>query len=294
MRGRLGIILAVSVGCSLMLVAQYNILAQTESDQESPRAMIHRLQLEIEKIQARIAESPSSSETEELKKRIQWNKRIIKEILPGASAKIEGKAKKRTVRVSGLERYMVIAKKNLFTPLGSGDEVKRQEFVVTAIMGKMVLIQPIGEPVSFYVSKGESFGSDAKLIRIAEDSVTIIHEGREIKLKLGDDRAVTQPRSRKSGGSKGRKAPSRMADEERMRDARRDEEMRMREEEEIHRREQEEREHIARKIDDLHRERDEIQHKMMEMKERGLVDLDAHRRVEEIEHNIGDLESELR
>lgn len=293
MRGRLKVIFVIVVGYSLMLVVQYGVLAQAKRDQESPRAMIERLHQEIEDAQAKIAESPSSPEVAKLKQKIQWNKRKIEEILPGVTGQTESKKIKKVPK-SGLERYMIIAENNLFTPLGSGVEVKRQEFALTGILGKAALIQTVGGAASYYVTQGESFGNSAKLTRVGKDSVTIIHEGNKTELRLGED-ISTSGSQRKGGRESGQPGkPIRKDDRKKMEDVRREEEMRMREEEERRRREQEEREHIEGKIHDLHREREEIKRRIVEMEERGHVDHDAYRRVEEIDRIIGELESSLR
>jgi len=97
-----------------------------------------------------------------------------------------------------MERYSAIIKNNLFTPLGSGGEVKRKGFVLTGILGKAAFIQMEGSSDSFYVTEGQSFGNGAKLARIGENSVTIIHEGSRKELKLASGTLISQ-----SGGAKG-------------------------------------------------------------------------------------------
>jgi len=93
MRRSLNVIFTIILICSLILTVQHNILAQTKSDQESPRAMLQRLQQEIEKLQANIAKNPSSSKVGEMKSKIQWNRRKIKEIAPGIKDQTERKIK---------------------------------------------------------------------------------------------------------------------------------------------------------------------------------------------------------
>ncbi len=204
MRRSLNVIFTIILTCSLILTAQHNVLAQTKSDQESPRAMLQRLQQEIEKLKAKIAENPSSSKVGEMKSKIQWNTRKIKEMAPSIKKQTERKIKatdkiknKRT-QISGMERYSAIIKNNLFTPLGSGGEVKRKGFVLAGILGKAAFIQMEGSPDSFYVTEGQSFGNGAKLVRIGENSVTIIHEGSRKELKLASGTFISQP-----GGAKG-------------------------------------------------------------------------------------------
>jgi|GEM_PF-2689925 len=304
MRGSLKIVFAILIVCILMLIARNSIFAQAsnkgdltqaERDQEPPRDMVHRLQREIEDMQAEIEQNPSSPEAGKLEKKIQWSKRKIKEILSSANGQAEGKTKKSEAHALGLERYMVIAQNNLFTPLGFGGESKPQEFAVTGILSsgdkKVALIQRIGGSASYYVAEGESFGNGVELARIGENSVTVIHEGNRTELRLGEG----VPQSHREGGRENqrRMEPYREDDRERMEGARREEERRAREEEE-RRREQEKREHIEREIDELHRIRDEVKQRIMEMEERGDAPDDAYRKVEEIDHKIRDLESSLR
>jgi phage shock protein A len=299
MRGNLNIIFAILMGCSLILaVHQYSTLAQSPSAQKSPRDMIDQLQREIEDMQAKIAENPSSAEAEKLRKTIQWNKRKIKGILPSVAEQAGNKMEKEKASIYGLERYMIIAQKNLFTPLGSGGEAKQQEFAVTGILSsgakKMALIQLIDGSASYYVAEGETFGNGAKLARIGENSVTIIHEGNNTELKLGEGVSGSQSRRGKGGESVQRGKPSPKAERERMEDARRENEENAREIAEKQRRENEERERMEQEIRDLHRTREEVKQKIMEMERSGHVDPDAYRKVEEIDHRIRDLESSLR
>jgi len=204
MRRSLNVIFTIILICSLLLTAQHSILAQTKSDQESPRAMLQRLQQEIEKLKTKIAENPSSSKVGEMESKIQWNIRKIKEIAPGKKKQTErkikatDKIKNGKTQTSGMERYSAIIKNNLFTPLGSGGEVKQKGFVLAGILGKAAFIQMEGSSDSFYVTEGQSFGNGAKLARIGENSVTIIHEGSRKELKLASGTFISQ-----SGGAKG-------------------------------------------------------------------------------------------
>lgn len=204
MRRSLNVIFTIILICSLILAIQHNILAQTKSDQESPRAMLQRLQQENEKLQTKIAKNPSSSKVGEMKSKIQWNMRKIKEIAPGIKKQTErkikttDKIKSKKTQISGMERYSAIIKNNLFTPLGSGGEVKRKGFVLAGILGKAAFIQIEGSSDSFYVTEGQSFGNGAKLVRIGENSVTIIHEGSRKELKLASGTS-----SSRGGGAKG-------------------------------------------------------------------------------------------
>jgi hypothetical protein len=312
MRSSLNAAITTAVVCSLITITHFSILAQTGRKQESPREMVDRLQREIKDMQAKLVQNSSSPEAVELKKKIQWNNRRIKEILPGVAEQDKDDAEKiergpaegsmgtagkeKNAHPLGLERYMVIVQKNLFTSLGSGREVKRQKFAVTGILnsgGKRVaLIQVIGEPMSYYVPEGQSFGNGAKLARVEEDKVTIIHEGNSEELKLGHGIPTSQSRSKASRGSAQRGKSSRKVDQGKKEYARREEEEWTREKKE--RREREEREQIEQKIHNLHQTRDKIKRKIAEMEEKGTVPHDAYEKMDAINHKIRDLESELR
>jgi len=204
MRRSMNVILTVVVTCSLMLTVQHSMLAQVKSKQESPRAMLQRLQQEIEDLQDKIAENSSSSKVGEMKSKIQWNMRKIKEIAPRIGEQTERKIKAKDdikterTQISGVARYRAIIQNNLFMPLGSSGEVRREEFVLIGTMGRSAFIQMEGSDKSFYVAEGQSFGNDAKLVRVGEKSATIIHEGNRKELKLVSVALISQ-----GGGSKG-------------------------------------------------------------------------------------------
>ena len=166
------------------------IPASSESDQESVRDMVQRLQQEIRDMQFRIAENPSLPEASELKMKIQWNERKIRDISPDISMQSRDKMKEPKKPTSGLDRYMVIHQKNLFAPLRFGDKVKQQEYTVTGILSmgkkKTAMITTSGGSGSYYVTEGESFGNGAKVISIRDDSVIIAHDGEEVELKLDE------------------------------------------------------------------------------------------------------------
>ena len=196
------IIVLIIAGCSIILISQQNTLAQAKGDQKSPRAMVQQLQQEIEELQADLAENPSSSKAQKIKSRIQWNIRKIKEINPDNVVKDEPKSKptdnKKSGNPGGKEQYATIIKNNLFTPLGSGGEAKRREYILTGILGNSAFIQLEGSPDSHYVTEGQSFGNGAKLVQVGENSVTIIHEGVRKELWLNEGESAIR-----SGGSKG-------------------------------------------------------------------------------------------
>jgi hypothetical protein len=200
----MNVILTVVVTCSLMLTVQHSILAQVKSKQESPRAMLQRLQQEIEGLEDKIAENPSSSKVGEMKSKIQWNMRKIKEMAPRIGEQTERKIKAKgdieseRTQTSGEDRYRAIIQNNLFMPLGSGGEAKREEFALIGTMGRSALIQMVGSDKSSYVAEGQSFGNDAKLVRVGENSVTIFHEGSKKELELASIAPISQ-----GGGAKG-------------------------------------------------------------------------------------------
>lgn len=185
MRGIISNILIIFTGLGLIFFTQYTgVKAQEGSNQESPRAIIEQLTKEIRDIHAKIAENPSSPEIEKLRAKIKWNERRIKEMSPDALSK--SKTGDSEPRVPGLEYYMIISRNNLFTPLGSVREAKGQEFALTGILGNTALIQIIGESESYYVTEGESFANGARVASIGKDTVTIMHEGNKVNLKLGE------------------------------------------------------------------------------------------------------------
>ena len=169
MRRNMNVILAVVVTCGLMLTVQNSMLAQVKSKQKS-----------------------------------QWDMRKKKEITPrtGDQTKLKIKSKddikSERTKISGVERYRAIIKNNLFMPLGSGDKVKREEFILAGILGSSAFIQMEGSDRSFYVAEGQSFGNDVKLVQVGKSSVTIIHEGNKKELEL-----VSGSLASKGSGAKG-------------------------------------------------------------------------------------------
>jgi predicted RNase H-like nuclease (RuvC/YqgF family) len=288
MRGSIGNVFIIFIGLGLIL--QYSgVSAQKESDQESPRAMVEQLSKEIRDIHARIAENPSSPEVEKLQAKIKWNERRIKEISPDALSK--SKTGDSELRVPDLEYYMIIARNNLFTPLGSVREAKRQEFALTGILGRTALIQAMDESRSYYVAEGESFANGARVTRIGKDTVTIIHEGNEVNLKLGEGVSASGPQGEQDKGSIQQKKTPGMDGQARKKMVSNEEE---RLKQEMKERMQEERGNIKRKIGDLQRERDELKQVVTEMERKGQIDHNAYRRIEEIDRVVRELESNLR
>ena len=167
----------------LLLVIPKESISQDEN--ESPRAMAQRLQREIDLMKDKLLlEDPSPEEAESLKRKIKWNTTKLNQMMPG-KARISGnKEKQKPVEKQGIERYSVISEKNLFFPLGYGHVEKKQEFILTGILGRTALIQVKGSPKSYYIKEGESFSDGATLIRIGNDSVTIVYKNRESTLEL--------------------------------------------------------------------------------------------------------------
>lgn len=295
MRRVLNILLIIS----LILTFQQTILAQDKVDKESPREMVQRLKQEIEKLQADLAENPPSSKAENIKSRIQWNIRKIREISPDIKqpAEFKTKAADKTKggqsQTYGVERYTAIIKNNLFTPLGTVEEVKRQEFVLTGILGKSAFIQLEGSSESYYVSEGQSFSKDAKLASVGENSVTIIHEGTRKELRLNEGAPVVQSDDAKGGGAKGGGKPSKKGYSEGKKTAadRRVEKERVSKEDAVRLKQEAERDNVERQIDDLSRAREEVRRYIIEMEENGKEDPGAYEKLERIEQTIIKLES---
>jgi len=200
------IIALIIAGCSVILIPQQNTLAQAKGGQESPRDMVEQLQQEVKELQASLAKNPSSAKAEKIKSRIQWNIRKIKEINPDKDIKDKPESKtmdsKKSGNASGMERYAAIIKNNLFTPLGSGGEVKRREYILTGTLGNSAFIQLEGSSDSHYVTEGQSFGNGAKLVQVGENSVTIIHEGVRKELSLNEGKPATSSGGTKGGGAR--------------------------------------------------------------------------------------------
>jgi len=290
MRGSISSKLIIFIGFVLILFPQYTgVKAQDKSDQESPRAMVEQLKNESRDIHAKIAENPSSPEIEKLQAKIKWNERRIRELLPDALSK--NKTGDSELRAPDLEYYMIISRNNLFTPLGSVREAKRQEFAVTGILGSTALIQIIGESESYYVAEGESFANGTRVTNIGKNTVTIIHEGNKVNLKLGEglpaggppgkSDKVSTPQNKTPG--KGDQASKKMpgSKEAGLKQG-------------LKEKKQTVKGNIKQKITDLNRERDKLKQVVTEMERKGQIDNDAYRRIKEIDRTVSELESNLR
>lgn len=203
-----------------------------------------------------------------------------------AQPKVQNREKTPT-----LEYYMVIIKNNLFKPLGFGDEIKRQEFVLTGILGSIALIQAVGQPNSYYLTAGETFANGAKLTRIGEDSVTIFHEGNKIELKLGSG-VSDSPEGRKGSGPRTKSSRS----NKQVKGNRGAESKRMaknsgkRQKQEVNERNI----YVNQKLNDLNNQRGEIKKKIMIMEKQGHTDKDAYIAIKEIDYEMQELKSSSR
>ncbi|MBD3181910.1 hypothetical protein GF312_06450 [Candidatus Poribacteria bacterium] len=103
--------------------------------------------------------------------------------------------------VSEIDKYSSIINNNLFMPLGSGDEIKTVEFVLTGIMGNSAFIQIRGSDKSYYVTEGQRFAHDVKLIKVGKESVYIIHEGSEKEIKLPTSQLTSNNKGSEGGGN---------------------------------------------------------------------------------------------
>lgn len=96
----------------------------------------------------------------------------------------------------GLKRYMdAVVNKNLFLPLGSGAEEKKSSYAVTALMSTntdsrkledKAIIQELGSNKGYYVSEGDSFAGNVKVLAIDDNEVKLNRSGEEMTLKLGE------------------------------------------------------------------------------------------------------------
>ena len=179
MRRRMNVMLAVVLTCSLLLTLQHSMLAQAKSKQKSQGKMQ----------KTKEAEPYTEEQTE-------------REI------KAQGDVKSEKTQTSGAERYRAIIQNDLFMPLGPGGEVKREEFILTGILGNSAFIQMGGSDKSFYVVEGQSFGNGAKLVQVGENSVTIFHEGNEKELELASFTLVSRGRGVGGGRSRQRQGNS--------------------------------------------------------------------------------------
>jgi hypothetical protein len=96
----------------------------------------------------------------------------------------------------GLNRYMdTIVKNSLFLPLGSGGEVRRSSYSLTAVISNTsdesndndkAIIEERGGGKSYYVSEGDTFADEIKVEEIDEEVVKLDRSGDKEELRLGE------------------------------------------------------------------------------------------------------------
>lgn len=109
------------------------------------------------------------------------------------------------------EAYIsAIVDNNLFRPLGSGNEERKTEYALTAVISKSTeesikkaIIVEKGSNKSYYVYEGDTFANEIAVEEIKMDVVTLDREGESIELKLGEG---TSGGSRGGGRSGGRRS----------------------------------------------------------------------------------------
>jgi len=100
-----------------------------------------------------------------------------------------------------LKHYSIIVQKNLFRPLGWGNEEKKPTYVLSAVMAVIsdtsegdesrAIIEKLGGD-SYYVSESDTFAGGVKVLDVDEQMVTLDRSGEEIKLKLGESTSGTR------------------------------------------------------------------------------------------------------
>jgi hypothetical protein len=182
---------------------------------------------------------------------------------------------------SDMERYMVITKNNLFKPLGSGEVIKRQEFMLMGIFGRSALIKSIGDSRSYYISEGGTFADGAKLMRIEDNSVLITHEGEDTRLNL--DSAYYS-----GSGRMGREGKP-IVYKESVDMSKIGENKSAIENDQVWQKEAQEQ--LKQALYELKTEREEIKRKIMEMENSGEIDPEAYKAIQEIDSFIKELET---
>ena len=123
---------------------------------------------------------------------------------PGEEKQKEFEEPKIEPPKKGLELYMgTIAKKNLFLPLGSGNEKRKSSFALTAVVSgskSKAIIEETGGGKSFYVSEGDTFADNIEVVDIEEQLVKLDRSGEEEEIRLG---AGTSSGRRGGGGRRG-------------------------------------------------------------------------------------------
>ncbi len=124
------------------------------------------------------------------------------------------------------EAYIsAIVDNNLFRPLGSGNEERKTEYALTAVISqsteestKKAIIVEKGGNKSYYVHEGDTFANEIAVEEIKMDVVTLDREGEPMELRLGEgtsggSRGGGRSGGRRSGGGGGNSGgrPSNMA-----------------------------------------------------------------------------------
>jgi hypothetical protein len=111
----------------------------------------------------------------------------------------------------GLNRYLeTVVKKNLFLPLGTGQQEKRSSFALTAVISNTsngpdskAIIEQRGGGRSYYVSEGDTFADEIEVVDIDAQVVTLDRSGEEEKLRLGEGTQGGPGGGRRGGGRPG-------------------------------------------------------------------------------------------
>lgn len=86
-----------------------------------------------------------------------------------------------------LKHYLdVVAGSNLFLPLGWAQEEKKTSYALSAAMSDRAIIEEIGGGESYYVSEGDIFADEIKVVDIDEQVVKLDRSGEYIELRLGE------------------------------------------------------------------------------------------------------------
>jgi hypothetical protein len=100
-----------------------------------------------------------------------------------------------------LKHYGVIIQKNLFRPLGWGNEEKKPTYALSAVMAVIsdtsereegrAIIEKLGGN-SYYISEGDTFAGGIEAVDVDEQKVKLDRSGEEIELKLGEGTSSTR------------------------------------------------------------------------------------------------------
>ena len=100
-----------------------------------------------------------------------------------------------------LKHYSIIIQKNLFRPLGWGNEEEKPTYALSAVMAVIsdtsereegrAIIEKLGGN-SYYISEGDTFAGGIEAVDVDEQTVTLDRSGEEIELKLGEGTSGTR------------------------------------------------------------------------------------------------------